>query len=204
MKNYIKLPVTTNTYRYYAPMMNILYPVVENLDNYVIQQQINCKIYDLMLRIASDLIHLDLPTYITGSYEIKANERNFLALNLIQLGDFGGAHPMTIIKSLNINIETGEVYCLDDLFKPGSNYVERLSKIIAKDIKERDIPVINEFEFISPNQDFYIVDNNLIIYFQLYELAPYFYGFPLFSIPIQDIEDIINDNGPLSTMMGMY
>lgn len=197
------LPVMIQTYRYYIPTTDILYPVVYGLTNLDAQRKINDAIFNLMLKISSELRQPDLVTYITGSYEIKANERGFLSVTLGQLGNFGGAHPMTIIKALNMDVSTGKVYGLKDLFKADSKYVERISEIITREIKEREIPLLEEFRAIKPDQDFYIVDNNLIIFFQLYEISPYVAGFPYFSIPIYKLQDIIPDDGILSKMMGV-
>lgn len=197
------LPAKIQTCRYYIPTTDILYPVVYGLSNLRAQEKINYEIYNLMIKLSAELRQPDLITYITGSYEIKANERGFLSLTLGQLADFGGAHPMTIIKALNFDLSTGRVYELKDLFKPNSDYVKILSDIIAKEIEERDILVLEEFESIRPDQDFYIADNNLIIFFQLYEISPYVQGFPYFSIPIYRLQDIIRENGILSRMMGI-
>lgn len=197
------LPVMIQTYRYYIPTTDILYPVVYGMTNLDAQRKINDAIFNLMLKISSELRQPDLVTYITGSYEIKANERGFLSVTLEQLGNFGGAHPMTIIKALNMDVSTGKVYELKDLFKADSKYVERISEIISREIKEREIPLLEEFKTIKPNQDFYIVDNNLVIFFQLYEISPYVAGFPYFSIPIYKLQDIIPDDGVLSKMMGV-
>lgn len=197
------LPVTIQTHRYYIPTTDILYPIVIGLENPATQRKINEEIFKQMLEIASELRQPDLVTYITGSYELKANQRDFLSLTQGQLGNFGGAHPMTIIKALNMDVSTGKVYELRELFKSDSEYVKRISEIIASEIKERDILVLDEFKSIRPDQDFYIVDNNLIIYFQLYEISPYVVGFPYFSIPIYKLQDIIVEDGILSRMMGI-
>ncbi|SDY42988.1 protein of unknown function [Proteiniborus ethanoligenes] len=197
------LPVMIYTCRYYIPTTDILYPMVYGLRNSEAQRRINDEIYSLMLNIAAELRRPDLVTYITGSYELKANQRDFLSLTLGQLGDFGGAHPMTIIKGLNMDVSTGKVYALKDLFKPNSNYIERISKIVEEQIEERGIMLLDEFKGISPDQDYYIVDNSLIIFFQLYEITPYVAGFPYFPIPIYELEDIINTDGPLDKMMGV-
>ncbi|WP_352418464.1 DUF3298 domain-containing protein [Proteiniborus sp.] len=201
--DFSELPVMIHTCRYYVPTTDILYPMVYGLENPEVQKEINDEIYDLMLDIAAELRRPDLLTNITGSYEIKANQRDLLSLTLVQLGDFGGAHPMTIIKALNIDVFTAEIYQLEDLFEPNSDYIERLSNMVKEQIAEREILIINEFESISPQQDYYLVDNNLIIFFQLYEITPYAFGFPYFPIPIYKLEDIIKEDGPLSRMMGV-
>ena len=68
------------------------------------------------------------------------------------------------------------------------------------DNKHRDIQLLNEFTAIQTNQDFYIADKVLVIYFQLYEITPYVEGLPMFAISVFDLIDIIDENSPLSRM----
>ena len=98
---------------------------------------------------------------------------------------------MTVLKSVTFDVNTGRIYRLEDLFKENVDYVKPLSDIIKRQIQERNIPLIVGFTAIKPDQDFYIQNRTLMIYFQLYELAPYVYGFVTFPIPTREIEDII-------------
>lgn len=108
---------------------------------------------------------------------------------------------MTYLSSLTFDLATGQKYTLNQLFKTGSHYIARLSTQILKQISERNIPLITDFVKIRPDQDFYIADKTLVIYFQLYEITPYVYGFPMFPISVYELEDVINDNGPLAKML---
>lgn len=108
---------------------------------------------------------------------------------------------MTVIKSLTFNVTSGTTYTLSELFKPNSNYVRRLSNIVRQQIAQRQIPLLNKFTGIKPDRDYYIADKALVLYFQLYELAAYVYGFLYFPIPVYEIQDIINESGPLGLML---
>jgi len=107
---------------------------------------------------------------------------------------------LTLQQSLTFDIKTGRSYTLSDLFKPGSSYIKRLSDLIKAQIAERQIDTIEPFESIRPDQPFYIADRALVIYFSLFELAPYAFGFPYFPISVFDLSDIINPVGPLAPM----
>jgi hypothetical protein len=113
---------------------------------------------------------------------------------------YHAAHGMTVIKSLTFDLQKGKLVALKDLFKPGSGYVKRISELIKVQIKERNIPLLVDFTAIKPDQDFYIADKALVVYFQLYEITPYAYGFPMFPISVYDLQDIIDENGPLGRM----
>lgn len=197
-----QLPVSIHTRRVAEPRLDLCYPVVYGLKNPAAQQRINYAIQNLVRKLLTDQGYYSNPkTQVTASYEIKTNERGILSLSLNNYAFAGGAHGMTIIKSLTFDTQTGRSYSLSDLFKPGSDYGKVLSAIIEEQIKEREIPLINEFSGIKPDQDYYIADKVLVIYYQLYDLTPYAYGFPEFPITVYRIEDIIDENGPLGRMI---
>lgn len=198
----MQLPVLVNTQRVKEPRLDLYYPVVHGLKSIAVQRRINYAIQNLVKKMLSDQGYYSNPrTQVTASYEVKTNERGVLSLSLNNYAFAGGAHGMTIIKSLTFDVSTGRIYSLADLFKPGSDYQRVLSAIIEKQIKEREIPVINEFTGIKPDQDYYIADKVLVVYFQLYDLTPYAYGFPEFPITMYQVEDIVDENGPLGRMI---
>jgi len=197
-----RFPVCINTMKLTMPRLDVYYPVVAGLKNTNVQKRINNTILNLAYELIQDQGYYENPqTNITGYYELKTNERGILSLVLNNYAFSGGAHGMTIMKSLTFDLETGKQYCLNDLFKHGSNYIDVLSEIIKEQIEERDIPLLTEFDRIRPDQDFYIADKALVIYFQLYELTAYAYGMPQFPISVYEIQDIIKEDGPLGELM---
>lgn len=181
----------------------VYYPKVTNMTNQQLQRYINHVIVvETQQLIYKQVGHM--PTTVEemlGSYEIKNNQRQVLSLLLSNYTyHFHAAHGMTFLKSLTFDLKKGKKCELKDLFKPGVDYVKRLSDIIKLQIKQRDLPLLDEFTKIQPNQDFYIADKALVIYFQLYEITPYVYGFPMFPISVYDIQDLIDENGPLGRM----
>jgi len=185
------------------PKQTIYYPKVFNLTNQQLQRQINHTIVVEVQQLINKQVG-NMPTTVEemlGYYEIKNNQRQVLSLALSNYTyHFHAAHGMTYLKSLTFDLKKGKKCELKDLFKPGVDYVKRLSDIINLQIKQRDLPLLNGFTSIQPNQDFYIADKALVIYFQLYEITPYVYGFPMFPISVYDIEDLIDESGPLGRM----
>lgn len=200
--NLTKLPVCIMTQKLEIPRLDVYYPVVDGLDNYELEAKIN----NIILTLVHALINVqgyyqNKQTEITGSYEIKTNERGILSLSIINYAFAGGAHGLTLIKSLTIDTDTGKVYSLEELFKQDMDYITKLSNIIKEQIIDRDIKLLGEFEEIRVNQDFYITDKCLVVYFQLYEITPYAYGFPYFPIAVYELKDILIEEGPLGKMM---
>lgn len=198
----MQVPAQIVTHQWVLPRLKVYYPVVIGLKNSVAQYSINYAIQHLIHQMIKDQGYYENPqTQITGHYELKTNERGILSITFLIYSFSGGAHGMTVVKSLTFDVMTGKQYNLKDLFKPGANYVEVLSKLVLAQIKERDIPLLDNFKGISPDQDYYIADKSLVLYFQLYELAAYVYGILYFPISVYTIQDLIDENGPLGTML---
>ncbi|MEJ8544291.1 DUF3298 and DUF4163 domain-containing protein [Brevibacillus borstelensis] len=140
-------------------------------------------------------------TEMLGNYEIKSNERGIFSVTLSNYAYTAPmAHGMTFVKSLTADVQTGKIYPLRDLFKPGSAYVRVLSENIRQQIRRRQIPTLGPFGSIKPDQDYYLADKALVVYFQLYEIVPYYVGFPMFPIPVSDLESVASEQGPLAIM----
>ncbi|PPA72294.1 DUF3298 and DUF4163 domain-containing protein [Jeotgalibacillus proteolyticus] len=198
------LPVTIKTESLINPAANIRvhYPMVTGLNNPVTERMINTAIIEQLNRMLLDLGYHDQNLQeMVGFYEIKTNERRILSLLLIVYSYTGGAHGLTLSKSLSFNVDSGKQYALYELFKPNAPYVEKLSQIISKKINDWNIQLLEPFTQIRKDQDFYLADHSLVIFFQLYEITPYVAGFPYFPIPILNLTDIMSDTGPLPKLL---
>lgn len=193
-------PVLVRTLTYAPGNIKIYYPQIEGRINPRIQQQVNQEI----IQINQQLQQMQNPEARPGMYgefAVKTNEQNILSIGFLNYAYTPmAAHGMTYIKSATWDLTTGRTYQLKDLFKPGSNYVEVLNRLIKAQIKSRQIDTLEPFKSISSNQDYYIADKALVIYFQLYDLTAYAYGFPMFPISVFDLQDIIDENGPLGKL----
>lgn len=200
----ISLPLSIRTEKISGgKKKNIYYPQVFKMKNVKLEQDINQNIVHQTQQLVNELVGGDPASVveIIGSYEIKNNQREVLSLTLSNYTyHYHAAHGMTIIKSLTFDLKKEKLITLKDLFKPGSNYEKRLTDMIKKQINQRDIELLNPLPEIKPNQDFYIADKTLVIYYQLYEITPYVFGFPMFPISVYDLQDIIDENGPLGRM----
>lgn len=183
----------------------IYYPQVIDLQNEKVQEKINQTIFQRVNHLAYQQTQQQGTNHFSemvGTFEIKTNERNILSLSLTNYAyAYQHANGLTLMTSLTFDIETGELYQLKDLFKPNSNYVEVLSRHVAEQIKERDIPLLGNFTGISPNQDFYIADKTLVLYYQAIQITPHYIGLPMFPISVYDLQDIVTENGPLGRML---
>ncbi|MFF5996148.1 DUF3298 domain-containing protein [Lysinibacillus sp. KU-BSD001] len=186
-----------------GPNKTVVFPQVIGIQNRQWEHTVNHAITQQTQQLINEQVG-NMPTTVEemiGTYEIKNNQRQVLSLSLSNYTyHYHAAHGMTYIKSLTFDMKNQKICTLKDLFKPGSDYVKRLSDNIQAQIKRRNIQLLGEFTSIKPDQDFYIADKALVIYFQLYEITAYVYGFPMFPISVYDIQDIIDENGPLGRM----
>ncbi|WP_018394307.1 DUF3298 and DUF4163 domain-containing protein [Bacillus sp. 37MA] len=200
----VTFPVSIKTVKISSgPDKTVFYPKVIGMQDQGMERSINRAIAYQTQQLINQQVG-NMPTTVVqmlGSYEIKNNQRQVLSLSLSNYTYHDhAAHGMTYIKSLTFDLQKEKLCELKDLFKPGSDYVKRLSTLIRMQIKQRDIQLLGDFTEIQPNQDFYIADKALVIYFQLYEITPYVFGFPMFPISVFDLQDIIDENGPLGRM----
>ncbi|NRS47778.1 MULTISPECIES: DUF3298 and DUF4163 domain-containing protein [Brevibacillus] len=198
-----QLPATVLTRTISRPNTTIYYPQLAGLANQQAEKDINRAIYQTVQGLIHEQQRVQVPgnTEMQGSYEIKTNERGIFSVVLSNYAYTPQmAHGMTFLGSITADIQTGKLYTLRELFKPGSDYVKVISENIKRQIKERNIPTLNGFTSIKPDQDYYVADKALVIYFQLYEITPYYVGFPMFPISVYELEPIINEKGPLSIL----
>lgn len=128
------------------------------------------------------------PYEVMTSYQVMTLEDSFLSMYIDYYQYTGGAHGMTERIAYNIDLATGADIALADLFTTDYEYKEAIDQFIQKEITNRPGDFFPSgdmgFNGISDEQPFYLTDSKLVIYFSLYEIAPYAAGFPEFEIPL--------------------
>lgn len=197
-------PVAIQTVPHTSPNVDMYLPQVVGMNNHAAQQAMNHAIIEQFNELIDEQrqVQVQGQTEMSGYFEIKTNERGVLSLTQVNYAITPQmAHGMTFTRSLTFDVRTGKSYSLGELFKPGSQYVKDISEQVMKQIIERDISLLSDFKGIRPDQDFYIADKALVIYFQLYEITPYYYGFPMFPISVYSLQNIIAEQSPLGLML---
>jgi hypothetical protein len=187
--------------RKYNPNKDYLvyYPEVQGMRFPASQKKVNARLAELSAVKELDLTK-PLESSYTGDFEIPFFRKQLIVFELNGYNyPFGAAHGMPTKIYPHVDLETGVFYELKDLFKPDSSYVRVLSDIIGEQIKtdpQYNYVFPDSYKGIAPDQPFYVDANNLYIYFTPYEIAPYAAGFPTFKIPYNQIDTIINKEGP--------
>lgn len=140
---------------------------------------------------------------VTGGYEAHLEGGRLISVSM-QLSGFrrGMAHPMHFRRSLTADIQTGIVYSLADLFSD-AGYIEAISLHVRRGIESKDIPTLRPFERIDPDQPFFLRPGELVVYFELYDLAPYVWGFPEFAVPVDAIRRLLKRDEAICQWAGL-
>lgn len=133
-----------------------------------------------------------------ASYEVKKNTVSTISILIKYYKYSGGAHGYYEYVPYNIDLRNGDNLTLKDIFKKDVGYKEVIDKEVEKQIKElgkkeKDLDKVYDFYGIKENQKFYLKDDEIVIYFDLYDIAPYAAGIPEFPIAIDNIKDQIKE-----------
>ena len=128
----------------------------------------------------------------------------------------GAAHPSHSFQVLTLDLKTGRLLKLSDLFKAGTNYLSAISihsieqlrrwnKDSAKESGDSK-PYLDDPEFLDgakPTPKNYriwtLTPNGLAITFDYYQLGSYAAGAPAILIPYAKLKDLLDDNSPASS-----
>lgn len=134
---------------------------------------------------------LALPRYdLVTAFETTFNESCVLSLYFDQYEFTGGAHGTTVRCSDTWNLQRGCCLLLRDLFARSVNYkayiIENINRQISESIS-KDGDYFDDYACLTARyfneRQFYLSPEGVVVYFQLYEIAPYAFGIPTFVIP---------------------
>ena len=126
-------------------------------------------------------------------YTVTNNDKYILSLYFDRYEYTGGAHGMTTRSADTWNLRTGRRMDLADFFPGWKDYVNyiitEINSQIAKKVKEEDAYYFDDVDdLVKENfneKNFYIVPEGVVIFYQLYEIAPYSSGIQTFLIPVK-------------------
>jgi Protein of unknown function (DUF3298) len=181
------------------PRIQVKYPEVQGLLDSETQRKINEKIQDVVYKtIWNQGFEKDHRLTVKGSSLVTLNQRQVLSI-LFKL-HFSVAETSTAlskVKSLTFNLQTGNIYKFEELFKHDSDYRSRIHKMVKRQIVERNIPLLKKFKSIENDQKFYLSVDALVIYFPHNEYTPESFDILEFKIPYGFLQDIAYEKGPL-------
>ena len=164
----------------------------------------NQKLYDDFMKEIDELKKADMEEAhmgIASGYEVKTDTDKLLVIGRYVVNTAGSSS--TTIKYDTIDKQNKLLITLPSLFKDEA-YIDIISENIKAQMKEQmkdennvywledEMMGDENFSKIDKNQSFYITkDNQLVIAFDKYEVAPGYMGNPEFIIPSELLKDVL-------------
>ena len=221
MENAMRIKTIREASETKALNLDLQYPMIQGLANQAVQDQLNQLFQSLAAQAkktgeqsAADLapVLIQYPEMQGPSarvqtwfdYRIKYNQNDLLSLVFLEYQFAGGAHGSTIQSGYTFDLTTGKQISLADQFLPGVDYVSVISKEVKRQIDERGLTEapFEPFQKIRPDQNYYLTNQGLVVFFQQYEIMPYAAGIQEFTIEYQDLQGMLK-NQALGTDQGV-
>lgn len=174
--------------------LTLQYPELSGLDNTEVQERLNslfaglakeawARGHEIEKGIIPEQTANGIKAEVYFNYRVKYNQKGLLSVVFSDYQYSGGAHGITVQSSYTFDLKTGKEYKLKDLFKESTDYISVINGEVKKQMEEKDTTVLlTPFVSIKDDQDFYLSNNAIVVYFQQYEYFPYAYGIPEFYI----------------------
>ena len=139
----------------------------------------------------------DYGAYLKGAYTAQILKNGMISV-LLSYAEYtpGAAHPWGVMASINYDRRSARIVRLSDLFRPGSNYVSRLSEISIHELGQREYaegtairqgagPVEKNFAVFT------LTDTELVLHFQQYQVAAGAVPSEQVSIPWKELAPLL-------------
>ena len=183
-----------------ALKVDIIFPLVQGVKDKQVEEKINQTIQKDVLNF-KERLKIESEKYLQGAEEEGWEIRKYIATiyyivhyqkdDLLSLSVFYysytlGAHGHTLQRAYNFNLVNGEEILLSDILKKKKDYIDIINQEIKRQIELNPQEYFSEwsvFQSISEEQPFYLIEDGIVVYFGLYEIAPYASGIRYFKIP---------------------
>jgi hypothetical protein len=117
----------------------------------------------------------------------------------------GAAHPGTYSITFNYDLAQGRKLELGELFLPNSNYLEVIANYCKTELSKQlffDGPFTEGANPTSENyRNWNITTDGLMVTFDQYQVAPYAAGPQVVQVPIGQLLQVADPNGPLKVIL---
>lgn len=177
--------------------LDIRIPQFKNMQNEAVQKKLNHLLYkeanerkkqvvQLANEYNKDMIKDGLSPILfeyIETYTVIPTIKPYLTIETNSYQYSGGAHGINELSYINWNLETNKQVYIGDLFKNDVNYLQLVNALVKEEINRRIalgeyfFSGSDGFQTIRETQPFYFnKDGDLIIVFNVYEIAPYASG----------------------------
>lgn len=176
-------------------------PQIKGLENRKVEQSINSEFAETVISFKKELLAEAKKAYkeakksgypfhpyeAVTTYAVHYLNKNLLSLTIDLYSYTGGAHGNTVRLAFNYDLKTGKKLGYKDIFKECVDYKKVIINEVTKKIMSNPgnyfpdaVETVKKF---TDEQPFYITKDGIVVYYGLYEIAPYSSGIQEFFIP---------------------
>jgi len=185
---------------YEALKVDMVFPLVQGMKDKQVEEKINQTIQKDVHNF-KEMLQTESEKYLQGAkeegweirkyeaftdYTIHYQKDDLLSLSVFYYSYTLGAHGHTLQRAYNFNLVNGEEILLSDILKEKKDYIDIINQEIIRQIELNPQEYFSDwsvFQSISEEQPFYLIEDGIVVYFGLYEIAPYSSGIRYFKIP---------------------
>ncbi len=169
----------------------IVYPKVLYCDH---AQQINESILAVTAERARQ---------VSGSvftkYRIEYNRNGLFSLRMELYDLYGDANERLETVYMTYDVATGKLCAIDDLFDgEDERWRGVMPDIVTAQAQAKGITLLCDVMPIADNQQFFINEDEVVLVYELYEIATWSAGEPEFTIPVSQLAEFIPADSPLT------
>lgn len=178
--------------------INYVYPVIENKDNneYIAKINDEYKAYaekfisdaeansddakELMEAMGKDKFR---PFEFNLSYDVHTDKNDLLSVTNYEYYDLGGAHPNTERASRTFDLKNAKELVLSDVVKGDADEIHTMVydvfvSYFEENSEDFSAEAASELDKECDNVKFYVTDNTIVLYFDVYQVSAYAAGYP--------------------------
>ena len=178
--------------------IDVIIPEVKGLPDKEKDKELNDKISKWTTDWINDIRSIAKENFLPGSkpnfpyeavsrYVVLNNDTTIVSMYIDYYQFTGGAHGITTRIPYTVEVKSGKILGLKDLFNENYDYKGTINEEVKRQIaldKDKYFDGGEVFKGIKDNQSFYIEGDNIVIFFGQYEIAPYVAGIVEFRIPV--------------------
>lgn len=156
-------------------------------------EDINRSICELTAQRAASV-----STAIFTQYRIEYNRNGLFSLRMELYDLYGDGNELLKTLFFTFDVSNGQLCSVGDLLDPtDTRWRGIMPDIVMAQAEARGITLLSDVMPIGDDQKFYITQDELVLAYELFEIATWSAGAPEFAIPITQLADFIPSDSPL-------
>ncbi len=156
-------------------------------------EDINRSICELTAQRAASV-----STAIFTQYRIEYNRNGLFSLRMELYDLYGDGNELLKTLFFTFDVSNGQLCSVGDLLDAtDTRWRGIMPDIVMAQAEARGITLLSDVMPIGDDQKFYITQDELVLAYELFEIATWSAGAPEFAIPITQLADFIPSDSPL-------